>query len=389
MSPLFRAVRQRFSVIVSLLLLIVISVTFLSGFISASLDLNRFILHRYAAYATIAIATVHVALHWRLLIAQGRKWLLPSGRSEARATRMSAASARTTWRSEGSTPTRRGEATLHFGRRSFLAVALGVLAGLGLGRWWAGHTPPPVFAEGDDLGQVYHRWSTPTYAGILAKSIHFTPQPGVYKAYPGATTVVLPPVPTPGGLALAEVLARRRSIREYSGRALTLEELSRLLHGATGITDQRDPTLFFRSVPSSGALYPLEVYPIIFDVAGVAPGVYHYDVLRHRLNVVRSGDVRTAVFQAGLSQDMFRTAPLVLVITGFFPRVQFKYADRSYRYIMLEAGHLGQNVYLTATALGLAPCGVGAFFDDDFNRLIEVDGDEELTVYVMCIGARG
>ncbi len=388
MSPLFRAVRQRFSVVVSLLLLLVISLTFLSGFISSSLDLNRFILHRYAAYATIAIAAVHVALHWRLLIAQVRKWLLPSGRAEARAARNDAIGTSTTRRSEGGVSVRRGEATPYFGRRSFLAVVLGVLAGLGLGRWWAGRTPPPVFAEGDDLGQVYHRWSTPTYAGILAKSIQIAPQPGVYKAYPGATTVALPPVPAPGGPTLAEVLARRRSIREYAGRALTLEELSRLLHGATGITDRRDPTLFFRSVPSSGALYPLEVYPIIFDVAGVAPGVYHYDVLRHRLNAVRRGDLRTAVFQAGLSQEMFRTAPLVLVITGLFPRVQFKYVDRSYRYIMLEAGHLGQNVYLTATALGLAPCGVGAFFDDDFNRLIEVDGNEELTVYVMCIGAR-
>jgi SagB-type dehydrogenase family enzyme len=265
---------------------------------------------------------------------------------------------------------------------------LGVLAGLGLGRWWAGRTPPPVFAEGDDLGQVYHRWSTPTYAGLLTKVVHVAPQPPIYKEYPGATTVALPPPPPPGGPSLEEVLARRRSIREYSGRALTLEELSRLLNGATGITDRRDPTLFFRSVPSSGALYPLEIYPIVFDVEGVAPGVYHYDVLRHRLNLVRGDDVRAAVFLGGLSQEMFRTAPLVLVVTGLFPRVQFKYVDRSYRYIMLEAGHLGQNIYLTATALGLAPCGVGAFFDDDFNRVIGVDGEDEMTVYVMCVGAK-
>jgi SagB-type dehydrogenase family enzyme len=265
---------------------------------------------------------------------------------------------------------------------------LGTAAGVGIGRWWGGLNPPPVFAEGDDLGQVYHRWSTPTYAGILAKSIHVAPQPPVYKEYPGVPSVPLPaPAPMPS-MPLGEVLARRRSLREYSGRALTLDELSRLLNGATGITDRRDPTLYFRSVPSSGALYPLEIYPIVFDVAGIAPGVYHYDVLRHRLNLLRNDDVRAAVFQGGLSQDMFRTAPLVLVVTGLFPRVQFKYVDRSYRYIMLEAGHLGQNLYLTATALGLAPCGVGAYFDDDFNRVVGVDGNEELTVYVMCVGAR-
>lgn len=375
MSPLFRAVRQRASVLVSITLLIVVIATFATGFIAAALDLNRFVLHKYAAYATIGAAAIHVALHWRLLVAQVKRWLLPGARPEVRPTRDSA-------------PPRHGEAALGFGRRAFVALVLGLLGGLGVGRWWAGRTPPPVFAEGDDLGQVYHRWSTPTYAGLLAKVIHVAPQPPVYKEYPGATTIALPPPPPPGGPSLEEVLARRRSIREYSGSALTLDELSRLLNGATGITDRRDPTLFFRSVPSSGALYPLEVYPIIFDVDGVPPGVYHYDVLRHRLNLVRNDDVRAAVFQGGLSQEMFRTAPLVLVVTGLFPRVQFKYVDRSYRYIMLEAGHLGQNLYLTATALGLAPCGVGAYFDDDFNRVVGIDGEQEMTVYVMCVGAR-
>jgi hypothetical protein len=82
MSPLIRAVRQRFSVIVSIALLIVVALTFLTGFISSSLDLNRFILHRYAAYATIAIAAIHVVLHWKLLIAQVKRWLLPGGRPE-------------------------------------------------------------------------------------------------------------------------------------------------------------------------------------------------------------------------------------------------------------------------------------------------------------------
>jgi len=365
----------------------VVLVTFLTGFVSSALDLNRFILHRYAAYVTIAVAAIHVALHWRLLLGQVKKWLLPGPKPEGTRDR-SAARRPTTAVGRVRAQAPRGEPALRVGRRSLAALVLGATAGVGLGRWWAGRTPPPVFAEGDDLGQVYHRWSTPTYAGILAKALHVAPQPGVYKEYPGATSVALPSPPVPGGPSLAEVQARRRSIREYSGRALTLNELSQLLHGATGITDRRDATLAFRSVPSSGALYPLEIYPIVFDVAGLAPGVYHYDVRRHRLNLLRTDDVRAAVFQAGLSQEMFRTAPLVLVITGLFPRVQFKYVDRSYRYIMLEAGHLGQNVYLAATALNLAPCGVGAFFDDDFNRIVGVDGREEMTVFVMCVGAR-
>ena len=83
-------------------------------------------------------------------------------------------------------------------------------------------------------------------------------------------------------------------------------------------------------------------------------------------------------------------ASAVLVLTGIFARVHWKYADRSYRYIMLEAGHLGQNIYLAATALGLAPCGIGAFFDDDLNQLLGIDEREEATVYLLAVGpARG
>jgi SagB-type dehydrogenase family enzyme len=165
-----------------------------------------------------------------------------------------------------------------------------------------------------------------------------------------------------------------------------LAELSRLLHASTGITDRRDPTYAFRTVPSSGALFPIELYTVLFNVEGAPPGVYHYDVQRHRLELVRAGNFRQEVFQAAISQEMILHTGLVVVLTGLFARVQWKYVDRSYRYVMLEAGHLGQNVYLAATALGLAPCGIGAYFDDDLNRLLGVDGREEATVYLLAVG---
>ena len=125
---------------------------------------------------------------------------------------------------------------------------------------------------------------------------------------------------------------------------------------------------------------------MIFNVEGVAPGVYHYDVQRHRLELVRAGDFRREVFDAAVSQEMVLRAAFMLVLTGIYDRVQWKYVDRSYRYLLLEAGHLGQNVYLSATALGLGPCGIGAYFDDDLNRLVGVDGRDEATVYLMAIG---
>jgi SagB-type dehydrogenase family enzyme len=260
------------------------------------------------------------------------------------------------------------------------------VAGAGLGRLASPRGAAVALEPGEDLGQIYHQWSKPDYAGLLVKSIHARPQPTPYKEYTGATLLPLPTVPAPNGPPLEAVIQQRRSIREYADRPLTLDELSRLLYHSAGITDRRDPTLAFRAVPSSGALFPIEVYPVLFSVSGAPPGAYHYDVQHHCLALVRSGDFRREVFHAAVSQEMIHRASLVLVLTGIFERVQWKYLDRSYRYLLLEAGHLGQNVYLTATALGLGPCGIGAFFDDDLNRLLQLDGREEATMYLLAIG---
>jgi SagB-type dehydrogenase family enzyme len=364
-------VRKRVAVSVTLALLLAVSLTFLTGFVAAALDLNRFAYHRYAAYLAIALAAAHIVLHWRSLTAQVQRWLV---------------------RQPGPAPTGIDPppappgAAPRLPRRGLLWPALSFVAGAGLGRLASPRGAAVALEPGEDLGQIYHQWSKPDYAGLLIKSIHARPQPTPYKEYAGAVFLPLPSVPAPSGPPLEAVIQQRRSVREYADRSLTLDELSRLLHYSTGITDRRDPTLAFRAVPSSGALFPIEVYPVLFNVAGASPGAYHYDVQRHRLALVRSGDFRQEVFRAAVSQEMIHRASLVLVLTGIFERVQWKYLDRSYRYLLLEAGHLGQNVYLAATALGLGPCGIGAFFDDDLNRLLQLDGREEATVYLLAVG---
>lgn len=362
--------RKRVGVAINLGLLIAIGTTFLTGFLAAALDLNRFAYHKYAAYLALALAAVHVVLHWRVLVAQVRRWLLGSSSPPAAARRAP---------SPAAAPV--------LSRRAFLwpGVPLAAATG-GLGHWLGSRAPALALEAGQDLGQVYHRWSVPTYAGLLAKSVHLAPQPSLFKDYPHAEVVLLPALPPPGGPPFEEVILRRRSVREYGGRPMGLAELSRLLGYSAGITDRRDPEWPFRAIPSSGGLFPLEVYPVLFNVEGVEPGVYHYDVRRHRLELVRAGDVRRRVFEAAVSQEMLLRAALALVVTAIFGRVQWKYADRAYRYLMLEAGHLGQNVYLAATALGLGPCAIGAFFDDDLNQLVGVDGREEAVVYLMAVG---
>jgi SagB-type dehydrogenase family enzyme len=363
-------VRKRVAVTITLGLIVAIVLTFLTGFVAAALDLNRFAYHKYAAYLAVVLAAGHILFHWRSLTAQVRRWLVgkPAPVPPAGAKRVPS------------------ERAARLSRRTFLWPGLSLAAGAGLGHWTASRASPLALEAGDDLGQVYHQWSKPSYAGVLLKSFHARPQPDIYKSYPGAQTISLPSVPAPAGPPIEHVIARRRSVREYADRPVKLDELSRLLHYSTGITDRRDPAFGFRAVPSSGALFPIEVYPVIFNVEDASPGVYHYDIAWHRLELVRAGNFRQEVFQAAVSQEMIQRASLALVLTGLFDRVHFKYVDRSYRYILLEAGHLGQNVYLAATALGLGPCGIGAYFDDDLNRLVCVDGRDEATVYLMAVG---
>ncbi|MEO0397609.1 MAG: SagB/ThcOx family dehydrogenase, partial [Cyanobacteria bacterium P01_A01_bin.137] len=182
------------------------------------------------------------------------------------------------------------------------------------------------------------------------------------------------------------VLTQRRSRRTYSQQfVLSLNLLSQLLYLAHGITwDQRD----FRTIPSSGALYPLEIYPIVHRVEGVEPGIYHHAIQGHQLEQLHSGDFRQPLIQAGLNQDFLGEANVCFVVTGMFQRTRWKYHERTYRYVLMEAGHLGQNLYLAATALGLGVCGVGAFLDTPLNQLLDLDGENEAALYLVTVGGQ-
>ena len=183
---------------------------------------------------------------------------------------------------------------------------------------------------------------------------------------------------------LVTAITNRRSRRTYStDKPLPLERLSQLLYLTQGITwEERS----FRAVPSSGALYPLEIYPIVHRVEGLEPGLYHHAIQHHKLELVKPGDLRQPLVQAGLNQDFLGEAHVCFVVSGIFQRTRWKYHERTYRYVLTEVGHLGQNLYLAATALGLGVCCIGAFFDDPLNQLLEIDGEEEAALYLVTVG---
>jgi SagB-type dehydrogenase family enzyme len=218
---------------------------------------------------------------------------------------------------------------------------------------------------------------------MIRKPFYWGKRPPLYKDYAAAQRIALPRDFRYRGLFVEEAIERRRSIRDYSGKPLTLEQLSLLLHSAYGITEPSHP---LRASPSAGALYPLEIYPIVNVVSGLARGVYHYRPRDHSLDLIKEGDFRSSLLTGTGGQDMVLQASVVLVIAAIFQRTRWKYQERAYRYVLLEAGHLGENLYLAATSLGLGPCGIGAFFDDEINRLVGVDGKDEAAVYLVSIG---
>jgi len=336
----------------------------ISGLVTDLFGLHQFALHRYAGYACAGLAVLHLALNWGRVVAYLRRRL---GRPERR-------------ERPAAWPTKRA---LLLGRRQLLVSALAAAGGFVLGWLIPGRRPAELPYEAADVGELYHQWSKPGTSQALGAVLDWGGQPERAKTYAGAERTALPDPHGTRGLSLEEVIETRRSIRNYCAEPLSSEELSRLLHAAQGITEQR---WGFRAAPSAGALYPIELYAVVQDVAGLEPGIYHYAVQEHELELLQSGDFRAAVMQAGLWQDFLGQANVCFVLSAIFQRTRWKYRERTYRYIMLEAGHIGQNLYLAATSMGLGACAVGAFLDDDLNDLLGLDGREEAALYVITVG---
>jgi len=220
---------------------------------------------------------------------------------------------------------------------------------------------------------------------LSGQGLDWAKRPGTYKHYPEATKVPLPPPEIMEGPPLWEVILNRRSVRDFSAEPISLADLSQLLWAAQGIT-MRLREHAFRTTPSAGALYPVETYVVVHSVEDIAPGVYHYAVETHELEQLKEGDYRFQVARAALDQGMAYAANVVFLWTAIFERCKWKYGQRAYRYIYLDAGHIAQNVALAAVGLGLGSCQIGAFYDDEANVLLSVDGVTESVIYMTAVG---
>ncbi len=171
---------------------------------------------------------------------------------------------------------------------------------------------------------------------------------------------------------------------------MSLTQLATVLFYTYGITryeDSQQRQYPRRTVPSGGAIYPLELYALVSNVQGVAPGIYHYDVYAHVLEGVSTSPLTHQLTQNLLYQELAHGSAVVIALSAVFERPRFKYGELSYRLTLLEAGHAGQNLCLMATALGLAACPVAGFVEDGFNDLLGLNGVDESTLYLCVVGA--
>lgn len=198
------------------------------------------------------------------------------------------------------------------------------------------------------------------------------------------TQIYLPPPSQTGGMSLEEAIACRRSVRRFSPAPISQLLLSQVLWAAQGITDTSSGD---RAVPSAGATYPLEVF-----VAGgnnsieeIGEGVYRYHISTHSLTLHHKGDVRLELAGMALGQKCIYQAPIDIIICAIYERISTRYSARGERYVHMEVGHAGQNIYLQATAVGLATVAIGAFDDERVGEVLRLDRQCK-PLYIMPVG---
>lgn len=238
---------------------------------------------------------------------------------------------------------------------------------------------------GDDyfLGTKYERGKLPEHY------LDWSNMPPQYKEFKGAKRISLPDPDINDGLGVWSVISKRRSVRAYTNDSLSLGELSQLLWATQGVRETiRGPYTQFklRTAPSAGGLYPIETYLYVNRVQDVGKGIYHYVIGDHELELIREGDFRKEVQAGSLDQKIAGDAAVLFIWSAVFDRSKWKYLQRAYRYVFLDAGHIAQNLALAAEAIECGSCQIGAIYDDEMNTLLNLDGVHESVIYLSSVG---
>jgi len=243
-----------------------------------------------------------------------------------------------------------------------------------------------------DIGKRFVRLTRYIYANRADQELDMPrpdavkPREGEMIALPGTSKIAIP------SISLHQAIDQRRSLRSYSDQPFSLEELSFLLWASSWARDFRSSErneFTRRNVPSAGSRHSLECYLLIQRVTGVKPGLYYYHPLKHCLVVIdQSPQIFVAVYDGCLRQEMVRNSAVTFILSAVPYRTSWRYGQRGYRYLYIDAGHVGQNIHLAAEAAGGGACMIGAFQDEAMNECLGLDGVQEFVIYAAALGKK-
>lgn len=243
----------------------------------------------------------------------------------------------------------------------------------------------------DSIGSEFMRKTSYPYLPVSPQDSGI-PQPPLELAPPeGAKLLALPPVAKINmpAVDLRLAMESRVSVRSYSNQAVMLDELSCLLWLTQGVRRVSTRPVTLRNPPSAGGRHAFETYLVINRVKEVPPGLYRYAALEHALLEINlSPDVNDRITHACLNQQQVASCAVTFLWTAVVERMYWRYTERGYRYLLMDAGHVCQNLYLAAEALGCGVCALGAFDDDVLNSILGVDGETQFVVYGGTLGKR-
>jgi SagB-type dehydrogenase family enzyme len=253
--------------------------------------------------------------------------------------------------------------------------------------------PMPSAADGR-VWELFHENSkTSRYAGFLPDDVIYErtlrmSESLSFDLYP---IIDLPSSRVDLRLSLEEAIVTRITARSMQRCPVTLEYIGTILYYACGITRGNEGSPFprpFRTTPSGGALYPLEIFFHSMGSGDLDPGIYHYNPTQNNLRLINAGDLSPGIAEAMVQSSIVFESSLIIFITALFERSTFKYGDRGYRFVLLEAGHVAQNINLVSNALGLGCVNVGGYFDRQIDHLLGIDGVGHSTIYIIGIGKK-